>query len=273
MNTSNQRSRYDEATGYEHDRPDSGASKAVLGAIAIMVVVAAIVAFVVVSVLGGDDTADAPDLAVVDNADVADTVQQQPAADAPESDDTTGLAAAPAPGAGDTFGQAGAVELGVVGVVGAPLGAFDPAVEDTAVGTSAPAVTASSLRDGSTVSLEPGTPRVLAFFAHWCEHCQAELPELVQWLSQNDVPPSVELIGVSTVVVPERDNYPPSAWFNREGWPAEVLVDDGDVSLLQAFGFNGFPAFIAIDAEGKVVRRASGNIGAAGFAELVATLG
>ena len=64
------------------------------------------------------------------------------------------------------------------------------------------------------------------------------------------------------------------AWATAEilseeaGWPAPVVVDDSDNTLLAAYGFSGFPAFIAIDANGIVVERAGGNIGGEGVAAL-----
>jgi len=108
----------------------------------------------------------------------------------------------------------------------------------------------------------------VGFFAHWCPHCQAELPEVTAWLQDNQLPPNTEFIAVSTFVDETRGNFPPSAWFTDVGFNAPVLVDDADNTLLSTFGFTGFPAFVAIDSSGVVIARAGGNIGTDGLAEL-----
>lgn len=139
---------------------------------------------------------------------------------------------------------------------------------DPAIGMRAPEVTATSLATGTRITLGPGRARVIGFFAHWCPHCQAELPEVTQWLADNRLPPNTEFIAISTIVDEGRGNYPPSKWFTDVGFSSPVLVDDGDASLLSAFGFTGFPAFVAVDSSGAVIGRATGNIGTEGLADL-----
>ncbi len=75
---------------------------------------------------------------------------------------------------------------------------------------------------------------------------------------------------MSTAVDEGNGNYPPSAWFNEVGFNSPVVVDDESATLLNGMGFGSFPAFVAIDASGVVVARASGNIGTDGLAELFA---
>ncbi|MEM7094200.1 MAG: TlpA disulfide reductase family protein [Actinomycetota bacterium] len=170
------------------------------------------------------------------------------------------------------FGGADIPEVDSVAVEGAALPVYELPVNDAAVGLDAPVVTATSLADGSSVELGPGTPRIIGFFAHWCPHCQAELPELVDWLAANPLPGDVEFVAVSTAVDEGRGNYPPSAWFNDEAWPGSVVVDDG-ADLLAVYGFQSFPAFIAIDADGVVIDRLGGNVGPVGFKRLADALG
>jgi len=154
-----------------------------------------------------------------------------------------------------TFGGVGIPEIDAVTIDGDPLPPFDPNAADPAVGTLMPAVTATSLANGSPITLGPGRARVIGFFAHWCPHCQAELPEITQW------PTSVD---------ETRGNYPPSGWFTDVGFNSPVLVDDADTSLLNGLGFGGFPAFVAVDASGVIVARAGGNIGTPGLEALFA---
>lgn len=166
------------------------------------------------------------------------------------------------------FGGPDVPEVGEVTVVGDPLPGVESSDDDPAVGLTAPVVTASSLANGRQVEIGPGKARVIGLFAHWCPHCQAELPQLTTWLRQNQLPPNSEFIAISTAVDKERDNYPPSAWFNEEEWPAPVIVDDSAATLIGTYGFRGFPAFIAIDEQGTVVGRLTGNVGPDGVQSL-----
>ena len=113
-----------------------------------------------------------------------------------------------------------------------------------------------------------GKAKLVVFVAHWCPHCQREVPVLSQYLASNDLPPSVELLAVATGTNPDRPNYPPSLWLEREGWPAPVLADDTEGTVAQRFGLPSYPYFVAIDADGKVVARTTGEISTDTFVDL-----
>jgi thiol-disulfide isomerase/thioredoxin len=66
------------------------------------------------------------------------------------------------------------------------------------------------------------------FLASWCPACQAELPEVVTWLEQGNLPADVELTAIATGLDAGRPNWPPDAWFEAEGYDGRVLVDDAD---------------------------------------------
>lgn len=219
--------------------------------LAALIVFAGALALIVTSLSGGSD-----DVADVSTGAQASTEQES---------------AAPAVAA-LSFGGAGIPEIDAVSVVGEALPAFTDPATDAAIGMTAPVTTASSLASGTPVELGTGTARVIGFFAHWCPHCQDELPQLATWLDNNRLPPNTEFIAVSTAVVADRDNYPPSAWFNAEEWATPVIMDDADATLLNAYGFSGFPAFIAIDANGVVIDRLGGNVGTEGFERLLGAL-
>ena len=167
------------------------------------------------------------------------------------------------------FGGEGIPEVDAVEFLGDPLPPFVADQPDEAVGTLMPDITATSLANGSSITLTSGRARVIGFFAHWCPHCQDELPELTQWLVDNRLPPNTEFVAVSTATTDTRDNYPPSQWFTDVEFGSPVLVDDADATLLGSAGFSGFPAFIAVDASGVIVARASGNVGTAGLAAML----
>ncbi len=141
---------------------------------------------------------------------------------------------------------------------------------DTATGLSIPTVEASLLGGGAMrIEAGDGTPRLIGFFAHWCPHCQAEVPTVGEWLRTNPLPGGVQAVAVSTAVDSRADNYPPSDWFARENWPTRVLLDDDGGSIAGAFGLTAFPFWVATDAQGTVVARMTGNASVAQLEAMV----
>lgn len=112
----------------------------------------------------------------------------------------------------------------------------------------------------------------IVILAYWCPHCQAELPGLVELLRSRGVASGTSVLGLSTGIDPLRPNYPPSAWLERERWAEPTLVDDADDSALRALGMSSFPGFVFVDANGAVVLRLTGEIGAERFGQILTTL-
>ncbi len=152
-------------------------------------------------------------------------------------------------------------EVSDVNIEGASLPRFDGEEPDPAMERQAPAFAATSF-DGTEVSVLPGdgTAKVIGFFAHWCPHCQRELPRIAAWMADNQLPAGVEVIAVSTSVDAGRPNYPPSAWFEQEQWPAVVVRDSADQEIAEAYGLAGFPYTVGVDADGRVVARVAGEL-------------
>jgi hypothetical protein len=65
-----------------------------------------------------------------------------------------------------------------------------------------------------------------------------------------------------------RGNWPPGEWLVDEGWTQPTMVDP-DGSAAETWGLTSFPYFVAIDANGDVVARASGELTTAQFEELL----
>jgi cytochrome c biogenesis protein CcmG, thiol:disulfide interchange protein DsbE len=140
-----------------------------------------------------------------------------------------------------------------------PTAPEDPAA-DPAVETPVPVVEGADF-DGAAVTVGgPGTPQVVLFLASWCPACQQELPEVVTWMDQGGLPDGVGLTSVVTGLDASRPNWPPDVWLEDEGYAGEVLVDDVDGSVAQAYGLSATPFWVAIDAEGQVVARIAGLI-------------
>ena len=161
----------------------------------------------------------------------------------------------------DEADQAGLEQQRAVSVQGTHLPVLG-AGADPAVGTQIPTVDGEDFA-GAPVTIAPGgTPKLVAFLAHWCPHCQAEVPRLVEAMAGGDTIDGVPVIGVATGTDESQPNYPPSAWLSGESWSAPVIADDMGNHAAEAFGLSGFPFFVAVDADGNVVARASGELSA-----------
>jgi cytochrome c biogenesis protein CcmG, thiol:disulfide interchange protein DsbE len=131
---------------------------------------------------------------------------------------------------------------------------------DTAVGTPAPSVEGFGL-DGKPIKIDAadGKAKVIFFIAHWCPHCQREVPLIAKWQQEGKLPTNLAYYTVSTAVQPKGANFPPSAWLQKEKWPFPVLADDKDSTVVKSFGFSGFPFFVVVRADGTVGARDSGE--------------
>lgn len=161
----------------------------------------------------------------------------------------------------DRDDSSSSAQVADVSIQGAALPIFEGAQPDPALRTAAPAFAATSFA-GAELSMQPGdgTAKVIGFFAHWCPHCQRELPRLADWLNNNPLPDGVEVLAVSTSADAGRGNHPPSEWFESVQWPAAVVRDSATNEIAAAYGLRGFPYTVAVDAAGSVVARISGEL-------------
>jgi thiol-disulfide isomerase/thioredoxin len=144
-------------------------------------------------------------------------------------------------------------------VTGDALPKFDGAVADPAKGLAGPLVQGHDYQ-GDPVSIAPtGRPTMIIFAAHWCPHCQREVPIIQAWVDAGRVPSDVDLISVSTAIDPTQPNYPPEAWFEREGWTLPIIVDPTN-TVAVAYGLASYPYFVILDGAGNVFARLSGEI-------------
>lgn len=130
---------------------------------------------------------------------------------------------------------------------------------DPAIGQAAPTVTNGVSIQGEPVDLTAGTPRLYVFAAHWCPHCQREIPLITSWASDGLIPDGAELVIVTTGSGSDQPNFPPTKWLIDEGWTGDTLADSEGSDVAAAFGLDGYPYFVYVNAEGKVTRRASGG--------------
>lgn len=170
------------------------------------------------------------------------------------------------------FGSPLSAVAGNPEIEGEPLGPppDDGATLDPAIGATAPVVTGADFNDRPVVIGTPGTGQLLMFMASWCPICQEELPVVVDWMEQGRMPDDVELVAVATMLDPQRPNWPPQNWFERERFTGPILVDDTDATVALTFGLPATPYWVALDPEGRVVSRVSGMLSADDLDDLAA---
>jgi thiol-disulfide isomerase/thioredoxin len=159
-------------------------------------------------------------------------------------------------------GSVSAGENQPVEVVGEALEALPESGGDSTIGLTAPTLNGYAF-DGSNLSVTPGdgNPYMVVFLAHWCPHCNDEVPRLIEWKESGAVPADLQVIAVSTGVASDRPNYPPSQWVVNKAWPWPVMADSKAMDAARAYGVSGYPFFVIVGADGKVKARASGELG------------
>ncbi len=124
-------------------------------------------------------------------------------------------------------------------------------------GDSIPAFSAPALGGGTMQwSSYAGKPTVLAIWAPWCPHCQAELPRLSASMAAH---PDLQLVSVATAIGQEPG--PSVAGFLKDhGLSFPVGIDDGQNTILNGLGVNSFPTIFYVDADGKVLQVTTGEL-------------
>ena len=171
-----------------------------------------------------------------------------------------GLAIAVATG-GDESTDSDLAAFAPVTVQGTNLTGFTTTEGDPAVGQEAPLLVGET-PEGTPVEVggsSAGEPTLIAFLAHWCPHCQAELPVLVD-LEEQGAFEGVRTVAVLTGTDEAAPNFPPADWLQDEGWAGDVLLDDETMTAATAYGLAGYPFLVMLDADGVVVARTSGEL-------------
>ncbi len=229
--------------------------------IGIVVAIVVIVAVTVLLATGGDDDAETSSTTVAPGA-TPSTPADASAGDGGESTTTI-----PEVLVGEVF---------PVTVDGTPLPLFESPDDDPAVGATPPTLTGQDF-DGEQVVIGPGeaSPTLVVFLAHWCPHCNAEVPRLIELHDDGRIPENLRVVAVSTGVAPDRPNVPPSEWLVDMGWPDEVMADGSDFARgvfvgADAYGLSSFPYTVMIGSDGTVVDRWAGESGVDELAERIA---
>lgn len=156
-------------------------------------------------------------------------------------------------------GSASETTQGSPRITGESLAAYERGTRDGAIDRQAPEVRGADFNGRSVEIVKDGRPKVIVFLAHWCPHCQAEVPWVQAWVESGAKPDTIDLYAVPTWIDSGRENYPPDAWLEREGWTSPILVDTDD-AVADAFGVRGVPFWVFLKSDGTVALRLSGEI-------------
>ena len=163
-----------------------------------------------------------------------------------------------------------AIAFGDVTVDGVDLPFFDASAQDPAVGLTAPTVTGTDWNGNEYTIGADGRAKIVVMLAHWCVHCQREVPLLQNWVDNGGLPAGVDLYGVTVLTNRLQGNWPPQQWLESEGWTSPTVMDDQDGSIVTAYGLTSTPTYIVLDGENNNLGRLAGEIGATGFDALAA---
>lgn len=158
------------------------------------------------------------------------------------------------------------IAFGDVTVEGANLPYVqDPAVADPGLGLAAPKLTGADWT-GKESSIGPdGRAKIVVFLAHWCPHCQNEVPVIQNWVDTGGLPDGVDMYSVTVLNDHLRPNWPPQDWLEEEGWTIPTIMDDEAGSAVQAFGMVGTPFYVVLDGNNNNIGRFSGEVGVGGL--------
>ena len=214
---------------------------------------------------GGDDSADAvppATTAAVSGDDTTDDAGD----DAPATTATSGGSPdAPTPTIDPELPDEFLDGAGPVAIVGDPLPPFPEEGDDPAVGMTAPVLVGETIEgEPTTIDASVDGPTWVVFLAHWCSHCNAEIPVINQLRDEGRIPDGINVVGISTAYNPGRPNWPPDEWLEEMDWTFPAVNDGIDTVKgvyigADAFGIGGFPFSMLVDGDGVVTTRWAGG--------------
>lgn len=159
------------------------------------------------------------------------------------------------------------VAFGEVTVEGDNLPFLQSGSADPAVGVTVPTVTGETL-EGEQLTIGPGeNAKIIVMLAHWCPHCQREVPIIQNWVDSGGLPEGVDIYGTTVLTnrVRDGDTWPPSEWLESEGWTIPTIKDDQAGSIVNAYGMTGTPTYVVMGPDNENLGRLSGEIGIDGL--------
>lgn len=151
-------------------------------------------------------------------------------------------------------------------------GGGDLSVSGTATpGEAAPQLSGTDMITGQPVSLAAmrDRPTLVVFWAHWCPHCQKEMPVVEQVANQQAGSFNVLTVATAIKAQPAQEQYSSPERFIETTSLTMPTLRDGTNSASNAYGIEGFPSFYMVDTNGNLVGSASGELPAAALVEFM----
>jgi len=152
-----------------------------------------------------------------------------------------------------------------VTIKGGTLPEYNRNIEDAAVGAFAPVPTGADLYGNpitisTRIGLEEKKSSIIVFLAHWCSHCQREVPMIQKFIDSNGFPQNINIFSVATHIDKTRNNYPPDEWLEREKYTVPTIFDDEENKIAESFGLSAFPYWVFLNPDGTVYMRHAGSL-------------
>lgn len=135
----------------------------------------------------------------------------------------------------------------------------DPAVQ---AGMRLSGLTGDEYYSGERMTIAPDGERATVWlvWAHWCPHCQNDLPALATFMDDAATDyPHVQVVTITTSIDDSRGN-PLVPYLDASQFPFPVLVDT-DGSLAASLGTPAFPFWVVTGPDGEVLLRRPGAFG------------
>ncbi len=161
------------------------------------------------------------------------------------------------------------IAFGEVTVVGESLSFLEDPTTDPDLGSTAPTVSGGDWDANQYSIAEDGRSKIVLFLAHWCPHCQNEVPVVQSWIDSGGLPSDVDMYSITVLSDKLRPNWPSQDWLEDEGWTVPVIMDDTESSAAIAYGMRGTPFYVVLDGANTNIGRFSGEVGVAGLEAMV----
>jgi thiol-disulfide isomerase/thioredoxin len=175
---------------------------------------------------------------------------------------TTTSAATPTSGATTTAAWEPSDAYGAAVTVGGnALPPYNSEAADTAVGLPMPQLTGEDFA-GNPLAIEAdGRAKLIVGLAHWCPYCNNEVPILNDWYAAG-IPDGVDVIVLHVYADPARPHFPPATWVEELELTLPLIADDESRTLVRTLGIPAVPFWLLVSADGTVMERATGQVGA-----------
>jgi len=148
-----------------------------------------------------------------------------------------------------------------VTVGGNALPPYNSEAADAAVGLPMPQLAGTDFAGNPLVVEADGRAKLIVALAHWCPYCNNEVPILNDWYAAG-IPDGVDVIALHVFSDPTRPHFPPAAWVEETQFSLPLIADDESRTLVRTLGIPAVPFWLLVSADGTVMERATGQVGA-----------